>query len=216
MIFFLGNLHRKIPKIFQHEHSVIWQVFVSMTTQWFDKIFNFSVISLVASPLVIWLICTCASVKALQKLSPSRKAKRLPLSLFHNWFIPVCIISFMFFLHYMTSIHLHSRMLQREGLCFQCWVYCFSASGLGVLVTTSDSDLISKVIEHHALGLVLKVTTTRLYKPCPVWIISTIKAKLIFYTKFVHWQKKILWENCVSRIDFTKNSSLLVDPILHN
>ena len=33
-------------------------------------------------------------------------------------------------------------------------------------------DLISEVIEHHALGLVLKVTTTRLYKPCPVWIIS--------------------------------------------
>ena len=100
-----------------------------------------------------------------------------------------CVLSFMFFLHYMTSIYLHSRMLprnQREGLCFQCWVYCFSASGLGVLVTTSDSDLISKVIEHHALGLVLKVTTTRLYKPCSVWIISTIKAKLIFYTKFVH------------------------------
>ena len=43
-------------------------------------------------------------------------------------------------------------------------------------------DLISEVIGHHALGSVLKVTTTRLYKPCPVWIISAtyIKAQLIY------------------------------------
>ena len=46
-------------------------------------------------PLVIWLICTCAPAKALQKLSPSQKTTHLN-GFFPSWTNATCVFMWLF------------------------------------------------------------------------------------------------------------------------